>query len=52
MLQLDEVRDQVVALKTQLLENAEHTKDEIKFDLMHEKSPQVSTLKDLLTQQV
>ena len=51
-MQVDEVRDQIKALKAQFIEDAEHTKDEIKFDLMHEKSPQVSTLKDLLAQQV
>lgn len=52
MLQLNEVIEQMAALKATLAQDASNTKEELKFELMHEKSPQVSTLKGFLAQQV
>jgi uncharacterized protein (UPF0218 family) len=50
--QLSELREEVRALKGELAEGAKSTKEELKFELMHEKSPQVATLKDFIAQQV
>lgn len=41
----------MVHLKSHLAGDAKHTKEELKFELMHEKSPQVANLKDFLAQQ-
>ena len=50
-MQLEELREQIVHLKSNLADDAKHTKEELKFELMHEKSPQVANLKDFLAQQ-
>lgn len=52
VVQLNEVREQIAALKSTLAEDAVHTKEDLKFELMHEKSPQFSNLKDFISAQV
>jgi hypothetical protein len=49
---VNEVKDQIAEMRATIAAEALHAKEEVKFELMHEKSPQVATLKDFLAQQV